>query len=106
MLLDSESMSLLLTPEFARVAKLEIFELENLITLHLGYVGSQSKINFGAYRKITMGLINAVKYFNIVNIDHFDGIVGVMFLCKHCISLDFAFEKVYVDGIEIPILKE
>ena len=47
-LLDSGSMMVSITQDFARVAKLNIKELENPVPLQLGMVGSHSMINFGA----------------------------------------------------------
>jgi hypothetical protein len=47
-LLDSGSTTISITHDFTCVAKLNVIQLENPITLELGTVGSQSIINFGS----------------------------------------------------------
>ncbi len=46
-LLDTGSTTMSITHDFTRVVKLTVFQLENLVALQLGTVGSRSMINFG-----------------------------------------------------------
>ncbi len=45
-LLDTGSTTMSIMHDFARVAKLTVFQLENLVALQLRTVGSRSMINF------------------------------------------------------------
>ncbi|KAI0281506.1 hypothetical protein BC826DRAFT_875195, partial [Russula brevipes] len=57
-LLDTGCTTVSITPDFARVAKLRVMQLENPVKLQLGTVGSRSVINFGAVSRIELGSIN------------------------------------------------
>ena len=56
-LLDSGSMTMLITHNFAGVAKLKVMQLENPVPLQLGMVGSCSMINFGTWAHLELGTI-------------------------------------------------
>ena len=79
-----------MSPEFARVANLKTFELDNPIPLQLGCVGSRSVINFGVDTRMSLGNRSEDVYFDIANIDHYDVIIGVPLLDKWGMSLDFS----------------
>ena len=53
-----------MSPEFARVASLKTFELENPVPLQLGCVGSRSVINFGVKTRMTLGNRSEDVYFD------------------------------------------
>jgi hypothetical protein len=90
-LLDSGSTTMSVTHDFARVAKLDIMQLENPITLQLGTVGSRSMINFGSKASLELGAIkDDDAYLDVVNIDCYDMIIGTLFMRKHGLILDFA----------------
>ena len=69
-LLDSRSMTMLITHNFAQVAKLKVMQLESPVPLQLGMVGSHSMINFGTWAHLELGTIaeNDV-YLDVVNIN-------------------------------------
>ena len=52
-------------------------------------MGSKSVINYGANATIKYNEKEAKEYFNIVNIDYYDAILGVPFLRKHVVVIDF-----------------
>ena len=89
-LLDSGCTTVSITHNFAQVAKLRVTQLENPVTLQLGTVGSRLMINFGAISRLELGTIkddNA--YMDVVNIDRYNMIIGIPFMCKHGFVLDF-----------------
>jgi hypothetical protein len=98
MLLDSGCTSDSISPEFATSASLKVHELEEPVPLQLGTVGSRSKINFGLFTDFEIGRINGNHYFDVVNIDRYDVILGTVFMRKHSIILDFERDKVRVKG--------
>jgi hypothetical protein len=54
-LLDSGCTSDSILPEFVTSANLKVHELEELVPLQLGTVGSRSKINFGLFTDFEIG---------------------------------------------------
>ena len=97
-LLDSGCTSDSTSPEFATSANLKVHELEEPVPLQLGTVGSRSKINFGLFSDFEIGEIKGNHYFDVVNIDRYDVIVGTVFMRKHGIVLDFERDEVRVKG--------
>ena len=88
-LLDSGSEGVLLSLEFTEAMGTNTFALEQPIALQLACIGSQSIINYGTQATIKIGCKIVEEYFNIVNIEHYDAIVGTPFLRKMGILLDF-----------------
>ena len=88
-LLDSGSEGVLLSPEFMRATGIETFALEKPIALQLACIGSQSMINYGTHMTIKLGHKVVEEYFNIMNVEHYDVILGTPFLRKMGIVLDF-----------------
>ncbi|KAI0057642.1 hypothetical protein BV25DRAFT_1769138, partial [Artomyces pyxidatus] len=105
-LFDSGSTTVSITPDFARVSKIPLIQLENPVVLQLGCVGSRSKINFGANVNLKFGPVDAPTYVDIVNIDRYDMIIGTPFLRKHGVNLDFEHQVVRIRGAPIPVLSE
>jgi Retroviral aspartyl protease len=89
-LLDSGSTTISVTHNFTCIAKLNMQQLENPVTLQLGTVGSRSMINFRAKTCVEFGPIaEGDAYVDIVNIDQYNMIVGTLFMQKHRFVLDF-----------------
>jgi Aspartyl protease len=83
-LLDSGSMTILVTHDFTQVAKINVRQLENPVTLQLGTVGSHSMINFGAETRIEFGpIVEDDVYVDVVNIDCYNMIIGTLFMQQH-----------------------
>ncbi|KAF5348198.1 hypothetical protein D9758_014667 [Tetrapyrgos nigripes] len=109
-LFDSGSTSDAISPDFARNAKLRIFQLENPVTLQLGTKGSRSRITYGCTSPYTFksanDIVSSKDYFDIANIDRYDVILGTVFMGKHGLSLHFEDDTVQLKGIPIPTLSE
>ncbi|KAF7966752.1 hypothetical protein HWV62_37205 [Athelia sp. TMB] len=88
-LFDSGSTTDSITPEFGFASRTRQFKLEEQITLQLGCIGSRSKIVYGAVAPISVAGIVEEMYFDVVNIDKYDAILGTPFLHRHGILLDF-----------------
>ncbi|KDQ63999.1 hypothetical protein JAAARDRAFT_117059 [Jaapia argillacea MUCL 33604] len=88
-LLDSGSITDSLSPGFAAIAKIPVSKLEEPVPLQLGCVGSRSTIQFGTTVEIQFGLNTVHHYFNIVNIDRYDAVLGMAFMRRMGISMDF-----------------
>ena len=88
-LLDSGSERVLLSPEFMQAMGIKTFALEKPIALQLAYISSQSMINYGTHATIKLGCKVVKEYFDIVNVEHYNVILGTPFLRKMGIVLDF-----------------
>ena len=104
-LIDSGSSINAISPSYAAVAKVAVFPLESPVGLQLGCVGSRSKINFGISTKLKMGDKEYELYLDVVNLDHYDMVLGMPFLQQKGVTVDFATHKVSVGGMLLPMLK-
>ncbi|KAJ7499517.1 hypothetical protein FB451DRAFT_1016584, partial [Mycena latifolia] len=88
-LIDSGSTTNSMTPEFANATKAPQIQLEEQVTLQLGCVGSKSHINYGTQVPVDFGGIRGHVYFDQVNLDRYDVIIGTPFLNRHGTMIDF-----------------
>ena len=78
----------MISPNFIRAAKIKPFPLDKPIDIHLAVMGSKSVINYGVNATIKYNEKELKEYFDIVNIDY-DAILGMLFLRKHEVVIDF-----------------
>ena len=88
-LIDSRCKGIMISPNFIRVAKIEPFPLDKQMGIQLAVTGSKSIINYGANTTIKYNEKELKEYFNIVNIDYYDAILGTPFLRKHEVIIAF-----------------
>jgi hypothetical protein len=88
-LIDCGSTTDMMTPQFARIAQTESVELEVQMGLRLAVKGSQSKLNYGTWADVTFGHIKTSNYFDLVNLDRHDVVLGTPFLWTHRIHIGF-----------------
>ena len=79
----------MISPNFIRVAKIEPFSLDKPIGIQLALTGSKSVINYGTNVTIKYEGEELKEYFNIINIDYYDAILGTPSLRKHEVVIDF-----------------
>lgn len=103
-LIDTGSTINCVSPDFSRVAKLPTFELSNPIGLQLGCVGSRTRINFGTRLPVTVADHTTDAYFDVVNVDHYDVILGVPFLSQVGLCIDFSDRSVRQGLTPVPVL--
>jgi hypothetical protein len=70
----------MISPEFTYATGMKTFALEQPIALQLACVGSQSTINYGTHVIIKFGDRDIEEYFDIMNIEYYDAILGTPFL--------------------------
>ena len=95
-LFDSGSTTDAISPDFTRVARLPILELENPVTLQLGCSGSRSKINYGSEANVKFASITSDTYLDVANLDKYDSILGTPFMRRHGIILDFETQEIVI----------
>jgi Reverse transcriptase (RNA-dependent DNA polymerase)/RNase H-like domain found in reverse transcriptase len=100
-LLESGTEGVLLSPEFTRATGMKTFALEQPIALQLACIGSRSTINYGTNTTIKFGHKLYDKYFDIANVKYYDTILGMPFLRKLGITLDFTSPGAVQIGNEI-----
>ncbi len=100
---DSGSTSTAMSPPFADISKALVFRLTNPVTLQLGTVGSRSRINFGTNSDIESSGYTGPTYFDVVNVDKYDVIIGTPFMHAHNVVLDFEKKCVHVNGTELAV---
>ncbi|KAI0360237.1 hypothetical protein OH77DRAFT_1555008 [Trametes cingulata] len=103
-LLDIGSTTELLSNDFARVSECDLIKLENPATLQLGCVGSRSCTNFGTRAPTMLAQFGSDVYFDIVNLDRYDAVLGTPFLRRFGVILDFENNCVHIDSHAYPAL--
>jgi hypothetical protein len=93
-LLDSGCTMDEMSPELVCITDLKVYKLAEQVPMQLGMRGSQVKINYGTKACIKYGHVDVQHYFDIVNIDRYDVILGTVFMRKHGIVLDFDKNKI------------
>ena len=88
-LIDSGCKATMISPNFIRVAKIEPFPLNKPIGIQLAVTGSKSVINYGPNTTIKYDVRELKEYFNMINIDYYDAILGTPFLRKHDVIINF-----------------
>ncbi|KAI0070795.1 hypothetical protein K474DRAFT_1608019 [Panus rudis PR-1116 ss-1] len=104
-LLDSGSSIDAMSPEFARVSNAKTFQLDKPVGLQLRCVGSRLAINYSTQSIVSLSNCTNEVYFDIVNLDHYDMILGIPFLHQFGIKIDFENDLVVVGGMTIASLK-
>ena len=79
----------MLSPNFIRVTKIELFLLDKPIGIQLAVTSSKSVINYGVNATIKYEGRESKEYFDIINIDYYNAILGTPFLRKHKVIIDF-----------------
>jgi len=103
---DTGSTSDAVSPEFARVVNMKIHSLDVPMGIQLGCKGSKSKIVLGTSGSVRYGSIVRTHYFDVVNIDRFDVIIGMGFMRKFGITLEPEHDSILISGIPTPTLSE
>ncbi|KAH7890950.1 hypothetical protein F5I97DRAFT_1798900, partial [Phlebopus sp. FC_14] len=101
-MIDTGSMTNFLSLAFVTVAKISAFPLKEQITLQLGYVSSCLKLNHEANVHVHLGLIDAMVYMDVMNIDQYNCILEISFLRGFEIQIDFATNALVVGTSQIP----
>ena len=88
-LINSGCEGIMISPGFIRVVKIEPFLLDKPIGIQLAVTGIKSVINYGTNATIKYNGKKLKEYFDIINIDYYDTILGTPFLRKCEVIIDF-----------------
>ncbi|KAG6877308.1 hypothetical protein C0993_008689 [Termitomyces sp. T159_Od127] len=90
-----------ITPQFAHVNAIRIHELMELVMLYLGTVRSHTVVQFGVEVEIKMLGPPIREYVDIANLNCYGMIIGMLFMHKNKVNLDFVNNKVIVNGVPL-----
>jgi hypothetical protein len=96
---DSGSTTTGIAPAFGEVADIQVFPLADPHILQLSTIGSCATINFGMEVKVETPGAKDFIYVDIVNFDRYDMIIGMPFMHKNKVLLDFEKNQVIVNGV-------
>jgi hypothetical protein len=85
---------------------MKIHSLDEPMGIQLGCKGSKSKIIFGTSGPVRYSSIIGTHYFDVVNIDRFDVIIGMGFMCKFGIMMEPEHNSILISGVPAPTLSE
>ncbi|RPD70731.1 hypothetical protein L226DRAFT_435098, partial [Lentinus tigrinus ALCF2SS1-7] len=102
-LFDSGCTTDSISPTLAFLTSADCIELSEQMNLQLGAKGSRTKINHGAKARMKIGPVDEYHYFDVVDIDRYDLILGTPFFLKHNVILDFKNRTITIDGVNVPV---
>jgi hypothetical protein len=88
-LLDGGSTIDMISANFASIHKLDLFQLKKLVKLQMATSGSHSVINFGVKAEIECGDFSQTRYFDVVNLDRYQVVLGTPFLKQLNVILNY-----------------
>jgi hypothetical protein len=89
-LLDGGSTIDMMSANFASVHKMDLFQLKKPVKLQMATSGSRSVINFGAKAEVKIRDFKETRYFDVVNLDRYQVVLGTPFLRRHSVLLNYA----------------
>ncbi|KAG6870891.1 hypothetical protein C0995_009830 [Termitomyces sp. Mi166 len=96
---DSGSTTMGITPKFAHVNAIHVHELSEHLMLQLSTVGRRAMVQFGAEVKIKVLGHPTKEYVDIANFNRYDMIIGMPYMRKNNVVLDFIKNEVVINGI-------
>ncbi len=93
-----------LSPDFVRACHIPVLELPSPLVLQMGTKGSRSCIYYGTNVNLKVLGHKSKHYFDVVNIDRYDAILGAPWLNTHGVVLDFKNHIVSVGAESLPTL--
>ncbi|KAI0323611.1 hypothetical protein GY45DRAFT_1208041, partial [Cubamyces sp. BRFM 1775] len=87
-----------MTHKMAYLCRADCVDLDEPVGLQLGTKGSRTRINFGARATVQIGQLRTDHYFDVVDIDKYDVILGTTFCREHNVVLNFGNNLVTVNG--------
>jgi hypothetical protein len=88
-LLDGGSTIDMISTNFASIHKLDLFQLKKPVKLQMATSGSRSIINFRAKAEIECGDFSQTRYFDVVNLDRYQVVLGTLFLKQLNVILNY-----------------
>jgi hypothetical protein len=91
---DSGSTTMEITPALAELASIPVDELTDPYVLQLGMVGSHSTIKYRTDVTVSVDSEQISTYVDIANFDHYEMIIGIPFMRRNKVIIDFGMDEV------------
>ncbi|KAG6895582.1 hypothetical protein C0992_000528, partial [Termitomyces sp. T32_za158] len=95
---DSRGTTMGIMPQFAHVNAIHVHELTEPFMLQLGTVGSCAVVQFGVEVKVKVLGQPMKEYVDIANFNRYNIIIGMLFMHKNKVKLDFVNNQVVING--------
>jgi hypothetical protein len=105
-MVDTGSSMDAITPEFAELYNQKVFEFTDPMAIQLGCKGSRSKSHFGLEGHLKFETIDQPHYWDIVNLDKYDAIIGLPAMRKFFISVEPATSRLLINKRPVQSLTE
>ena len=89
-LLDCSSTLDMVSVNYATTTKMDMFQLKKAVGLQMATSGSCTTIQFGTCTEIKIGEFHQKRYFDVVNLDRYDAILGILFLKGNEVFMNFS----------------
>jgi len=99
-LIDTGSLADFISLTLVEQLKLERVMLEKLLTIQLAVQGSRSKVNFGVKVCFQYQGMDYTRYFDVINLQNYDMILGTPFLYQHCVMVGLNSPRVVLGSKE------
>ena len=99
-LLDSGSLGDFISTTLADQLKVKKIPLEKPLPVQLAVQGSRTRANYGAKVNLQYQGINCDRYFDVINLDGYDLILGTPFLFQHKVSIGLNDPRVLIGSSE------
>jgi hypothetical protein len=101
-LMDSGSLGDFMSTTLADQIKVKKILLEKPLSVQLAVQGSRTRANYGTKVNIKYQNINCERYFDIINLDGYDLILGTPFMFQHKVTIGLNDPKVII-GSAVPL---
>ncbi len=79
-------------------------DLAEQMVIQLGTRGSRALINYGARANMVIKPVNETShYFDVIDINRYDVILGMPFFMNHIVVLDFKNRTITIDGKQVAV---
>src|SRR6266704_4103270 len=89
-LLDCGSTLDMVSANYAAMSKLDMFQLKKPVRLQMATSGLCTRIQFSTHTEIRFGEICQKRYFDIINLDRYNAILGIPFLKDNKVLMNFS----------------
>jgi hypothetical protein len=89
-LLDCGSTLDMVSANYVATSKLDMFQLEKPVRLQMATSGSRTTIQFGICAEIKFSEFRQKRYFDVINLDKYDAILGMPFLRDNEALMNFS----------------
>ncbi|KAG2064351.1 hypothetical protein BDR04DRAFT_1180195 [Suillus decipiens] len=98
-LIDSGSLSDFMSVTLADQLKVNKVALTKPIVVQLAVQGSQSKVNYGAQVQLKYQSIGEQRYFDVINLQHYDLVLRTPFLFQHCMMVGLNPPRIKIGSV-------